>query len=177
MMLSSVKATRALPALDSEPLSWLPVDIAADAFLDAALALSGSEEGRNDKKKGVDGMHVYHIINEHKTPDWKDLLRWLKKMENFEIVDVQEWLRILEGLERKGVDHSSLKLLGHWKDIYGKGERENKDISEEGGREGEGEDEIRFRMEITKRDLPSLRNVREVDEDYFRKLWNSIGNV
>lgn len=176
MMLSSVKATRALPALENEPLSWLPVDIAADAFLDAALALSGSEGGRHEKEKSVDEIHVYHILNEHQTPEWMDLLRWLKKSEGFEIVDVKEWLRRLEGLERKGVDHPSLKLLGHWKDKYGEGEHRSDDMAERRSREGEGE-KVRFRMEITKKDLPSLRNVREVDEDYFGKLWNYIKNA
>ena len=174
MMLSSVKATRALPALEKEPLSWLPVDVAADAFLDAALALSGSEEGKNETEKGVNEMRVYHIINEHKTPEWMDLLQWLKRLEDFEIVDVQEWLRRLEDLERNGVDHPSLKLLGHWKDTYGNAEYGSENMDKEGGG---GEEEIKFRMEITKRDLPSLRNVRKVDEEYFRRLWNYIRNA
>ena len=152
MMLSSVKATKALPALEKEPLSWLPVDIAADAFLDAIHLLANSDSERTDEK-GPNRMHVYHVINNHRKPEWTDLLGWLKKMgEDFEVVDVHEWLRRLEDMERKGINHPSLKLLGHWKAAYGGNVNEGEATAGEGtgrgrgteGAEAEEEANIRF---------------------------------
>ena len=177
MMLSSVKATKALPVLQGEPLSWLPVDVAADAFLDALDVLSNSDAGTSDEDEACE-TRVYHVVNEHKEPRWMDLLGWLEEFgEDFEVLEVREWLRRLEELERSGIDHPALRLLGHWKDAYGDDAaggpgREGKRGRGKGGEEGE--EEARFQMETTKLALPSLRNGGEVDKAYFGKLWEYI---
>ena len=160
MMLSSVKVSKSLPLLENEPLSWLPVDIAAEAFLEAAGVICNSTD-----KGMMAEMPIHHIINENNNPKWVDLLRWLKKKEDFEVVPVQEWLKKLEDLESKNVDHPSLKLLGHWKATYG-----DKKFDEE-GTNAKGPV---FSMEKTKKSLPSLRNVKEVDEGYFMKIWDYV---
>ena len=54
-VLSSVHLMGCLPALRNEPLSWLPVDIATEAFVQAVAAMD----------QGDDEMKVYHILNLH----------------------------------------------------------------------------------------------------------------
>lgn len=151
MMLSTVKLTGSLPALQNEPLSWLPVDVAAEAFVQAAASMERTEESTT---------RVYHVLNEHKTPDWMELLGWLKKTEEFEVVSPQEWVGRMEGLERKAADHPAMKLLGHWKKAYGS---ESTEVDAAPLPEWE--------MRRTKQAAPALEEVHPVDEQYFRKIW------
>jgi len=151
MMLSTVKLTKSLPALQNEPLNWLPVDLAAEAFVEATAHIEQSEEA----------TRVYHVLNEHKTPDWMKLLDWLKKMEKFETVGPQEWVQQLEGMEREAADHPAMKLLGHWKKAYGSGKSP-----------ADATQLPEWDMQRTKQAAPVLKDVHPVDEEYFRKIWD-----
>lgn len=148
MMLSSAHLIGCLPALQDEPLSWLPIDIAAEAFMQAIAAMD----------QGGDEIKVYHILNPYQRPEWVEMLEWLKKTVRFDTVSPQEWIKRLENY--KGIDeHPVLKLLGHWKQAYcGATETANKAYP-------------LFCLEKTYRAAPVLRAVRPVDEEYFRKIW------
>ena len=54
-MLSSMKVTNSLPDLKKEKLSWLPIDVAAEAVLE--VSLSQTRQGENDQ-----AIPVYQIL-------------------------------------------------------------------------------------------------------------------
>jgi thioester reductase-like protein len=149
MMLSTARLIRCLPDLGTEPLDWLPVDIAAKAFLDITEQDAGSETD----------MQVYHVLNPHQEPTWHQMLQWTKKKEDFEIVEPKEWVSRLEKCE--GNEHSAMKLLGLWKGSYGHGD-------------GEAKPRPQFSMEQTKRKVTALRDVQPLDEGYVNRMWTWI---
>lgn len=153
MMLSAVKITRFMPRLEGQKLDWLPVDMAATALMEGA------------KSEWNEGCEVYHVLNENETPTWAEMLQWLGKWEQFEIVDAADWVRRLqEAVEDDGQQHPASQLLDHWRKAYVLDKGEEK---EQAGR-------VKFAMEHTKASLPVLRNVRPVYEAYFDKLWKWI---
>lgn len=157
MMLSAMKVTGSLPALDDEVLNWLPVDIAAEALIQGV---------DNNSINGE--LAVFHIVNEHKEPCWADLLRWLKKHESFEITRPSDWVRQLEEVGGAGSSHPSLQLLDHWKKTLVTKEHHGEDSR--AGKLGPKQ----FAMARTKEALPTLRNVEPVSEQYAGKLWSWI---
>jgi thioester reductase-like protein len=152
MMLSTAKLIKCLPDLGDEPLDWLPVDVAAQAFLQIT-----------DPAQTIDKEHmpVYHVLNPHQQPTWTQMLQWLKNKEDFDIVQPKEWIKRLEACE--GSEHSAMKLLGLWKEAYG-GD----------GVEGEKKKRPEFGMEETKKRIDVLRNVRPLDEGYVERMWGWI---
>jgi len=150
MMLSTARLIKCLPDLGSEPLDWLPVDVAAKAFVEIA---------ERDIAGSRDVMPVYHVLNPHQEPSWHQMLQWLKKKEEFEVVEPKEWIKRLEACD--GSKHSAMKLLGLWKEAY-----------ENGG--GETKQRPVFSMEETKRQVDALRDVRPLDEAYVGRMWDWI---
>lgn len=160
LMLSSVKLTRTLPVLKEETLDWLPVDIAAMALVEGVAGASGSGEGVN----------VLHVLNENGVPKWPDLLGWLKKQRAFDTLNPREWIERLEvAQERDGADHPAFKLLDLWKKAY-----VDEHKSSEEGQVETVPGTKRFDLVKTRRLMPSMRNVKPVDEEYFIKLWHWI---
>ncbi|KAF2090615.1 hypothetical protein K490DRAFT_34564 [Saccharata proteae CBS 121410] len=170
MMLGTVKLIGALPALRDEPLSWLPVDVAAKALVQGVGSI-----GCCDEKDGDGGMQVLHVLNEWREPGWMELLGWLEGWgERFEEVEPGEWVRRLERERERERDggserHAAFKLLGLWKQAYGE--------DGAGGKKGDTETQTgtdtgpRFSMEKSKMAAPVLRDVKPVDEAYFAKIW------
>jgi hypothetical protein len=153
MMLSTARLIKCLPDLGDEPLDWLPVDVAARAFVQ--IMQQGSE--------GVDDMPVYHVLNPHQQPTWHQMLEWTRKTEEFEIVQPREWVKRLE--KSKGSEHSAMKLLGLWKESYDNDDRSGS---------GEEKQRLQFSMEETKRKIAALRGVQPLDEEYVGKMWTWI---
>jgi thioester reductase-like protein/aryl carrier-like protein len=135
LMLSSIKATGVLPALQGEVLNWLPVDLAARAFVEDALNAArpgGSRDVGRDAsaetdpdlthvdEQDEDEIPVHHVLNPNNNVQWSDLLSCLSRRETFKTVPVHEWLDALSVLQHdeKTKDHPSLKLLGFWKTAY-----------------------------------------------------------
>jgi thioester reductase-like protein len=154
MMLSTARLIKCLPDLGAEPLDWLPVDIAARAFVQIT-----------EQQGGMDAdMPVYHVLNPHLEPTWKQMLAWISKKAEFEIVQPGEWVKRLEACD--GSKHSAMKLLGLWKEAYG-GE-------DAGGDTGGDKQRARFDMQETKRRVDVLRDVKPLDEGYVDRMWEWI---
>lgn len=149
MMLSTAGLIHCLPDLGDEPLDWLPVDIAAQAFLETTRV--ESEPQRE--------VPVYHVLNPHRRPTWHNMLEWLRKDSNFEIVLPIEWVQRLEASGE--VNHSAMKLLGLWKESY--------DIASQ-----ELIHRPEFSMVETKQHVSALGDVRPLDEAYVRKVWEWV---
>ncbi|KAF2854544.1 acetyl-CoA synthetase-like protein [Plenodomus tracheiphilus IPT5] len=150
MMLSTARLINCLPDLGNEPLDWLPVDVAAQAFLQATQT--------NTETNGE--LRVYHVLNPHRQPTWRDMLQWLQKKEKFEIVSPPKWVRRLE--ETNKTEHSALKLLGLWKESYGG------DVSQDSSPRPV------FSLQETRANVPALRDVKPLDEAYLGRIWDWI---
>ena len=104
-------------------------------------------------------MAVYHVLNPHSRPTWRELLQWLHKIDEFEVVSPGEWVRKLEGVE--GSDHSAMKLLGLWRDTYGKETQASAPRP-------------KFSTAKTEQHILALRNVQPLDEVYMRRIWSWV---
>ncbi|PSR99252.1 hypothetical protein BD289DRAFT_361380 [Coniella lustricola] len=117
IMLSSSKITGCLPDLADEALSWLPVDVAAQAVLDLSFQTRETPSGRGARYAK---MPVYHVCNTHIEPTWTDMVGWLAKeasIAKIQIVSPQDWLRRLEAaLEHR--NHPARSLLHVWQSAY-----------------------------------------------------------
>ena len=169
IMLSSVRVTNNLPDL-REPLDWLPVDIAAEAVIEAACSKhldAISHEQHHETP-------VLHILNPNTQTTWTNLLKWLqtqKSCPSFTILPPDQWVKTLtqaldneKDEEGKRSQHPAKKLLGLWEDAYlpkGKG----------GGEENE---KPSFTMTKTFNAINVLRHVKPVDEALVVKIWSWI---
>lgn len=161
LMLSSVKATGALPEL-KENLDWLPVDTAAEAVLQVALAEKLCHPQDNKLE-----TPVYHILNPSAQTTWSELLRWMYKLApGFETLNPADWVSRLESLEGESANHPAQKLLGLWRDAYCNTDKN-----------GEGKEEVAFEMQQTKKVSPAMRDVQPIDEELFGKLWTWIEQI
>lgn len=100
-----------LPLLD-ERVSWLAVDVAAGVIEDLVFA-EGESEG-NDL--------AYHILNPVTFSFRRELLPMLKghpDLPEFEVVDVNTWLKRLRESDGDVQRNPSRKLLGFWEGKYG----------------------------------------------------------
>ncbi|KAF9692411.1 hypothetical protein EKO04_009478 [Ascochyta lentis] len=149
MMLSTANIIGCLPDLGDEALDWLPVDVAAQAFLETTR-----EENCNQEH-----MPVYHVLNPHRQPTWHEMLLWLKKKADFEIVLPQDWLQRLEDSD---TEHPAKKLLGLWKEAYGNGVQ------------GSSSQRPQFAMTESKKHVPTLRDVKPLDEAYVKRVWEWV---
>ncbi|GAB7349481.1 hypothetical protein MBLNU459_g0193t1 [Dothideomycetes sp. NU459] len=159
MMLSSVKLTRTLPALKTEALDWLPVDIAALALVQGIDGVGGSGET----------VDVLHVLNENRVPKWAELMEWLRRRVAFEEASPREWVSRMEDAHNNGgADHPAFKLLGLWKRAYSRDDGQIDDSQKD--RAGE----VVFALSRTKAAIPVLRDVKPLDEAYFIKVWQWI---
>jgi thioester reductase-like protein len=154
IMLSTAGVVGCLPNLRGEVLDWLPVDVAARAFVQATGLGERSDGTENEEQD----LPVYHVLNPHTGPTWQQMLDWLKKKQNFETVEPQEWVRKLEKCEQ---EHSSLKLLGLWKEAYGA--KKNEEMKRP-----------QFDLTETKKIIDVMRNVEPLDEGYVGRIWDWI---
>ncbi|MCJ1478685.1 hypothetical protein MMC13_007366 [Lambiella insularis] len=159
LMLSTVNATKSLPALEDEQLSWLPVNIAAKAVLQVALSEGQNEHGR---------IPMYHLINDNKKPAWMEMLGWMKTLQAtpFEVVPPRQWVEQLENLTGEYESHPAKKLLGLWKDAYcneGKDHNSKQRLSD-----------VCFVMERTRNVAPVMDAIEPITFEHFEKMWRWI---
>ncbi|UPX13017.1 uncharacterized protein EKO05_0003546 [Ascochyta rabiei] len=103
----------ALPVVESEygdeEESWLPVDVAAKAL--AQVALAAEQNGAR--------FHVLHVVNEARILWNAQFLTYLKKHGlEFEAVPQKEWVRRLEASEQDVQLNPPFKLLAFFKTRY-----------------------------------------------------------
>lgn len=113
-MLRAAVTVGALPRLD-ERMRWVPVDVVAGAVMDITLH-QGEREGR---KKGVDDVEVFNILNPYSFHWTQDLLPALRAAGlEFEDVEFGEWIQRVTNVadpER----NPPVKLVGFWEGKYG----------------------------------------------------------
>lgn len=183
ILLSSSRITGCLPNLQDESLSWLPVDLAAEAVLELSF-LGGIE------KAGRAGMPqktpVYHVVNAHQEPSWADMLEWIsshksdeaaksqdedeQQTSRFEVVPSAEWIEILEdALEKE--EHPARSLLHLWKEAYT--EKFN-----ELGQKVVANQPPMFETRVTERASQVMKTVRPLGREDVVRLWEWVqGNV
>ncbi|KAF5623227.1 nonribosomal peptide synthetase [Fusarium sp. NRRL 25303] len=159
LLLSTSRITGCLPDLPNEVLNWLPVEQAAQAVVEiASLTSNGS------------GTPVFHVLNPHTTPTWKDMLDWLAASNEgpeFEIVSSSEWLERLEkALSDDNANHPSQALLGLWKQSYSK-DMDNSSIRED--QEGSF-----FDVAQTQKVSASIRDVKPLTRERLIKTWKWV---
>lgn len=177
LMLSSSKVTGGLlPDLKREMINWLPVDLAARAFVEDALTMPPiqqhmyrCETSNNDMRHNT--IPVHHVLNPYTNVHWSDLLDCLSCYQSFKVVPVDEWLNTLSLLQERGERslHPSFRLLGFWKSVYGRQQASNQEKRD--GRPPL----LQYDMDKTYARMPCLREQDSglVDE-YMGKMWGWI---
>ncbi|ETN40068.1 uncharacterized protein HMPREF1541_04343 [Cyphellophora europaea CBS 101466] len=180
---------RCLPRLD-ERVSWLPVDVCAEAIV--VLALGGGDVARRAQHQGQeheyqqehqqeqeqehdrDHAHddqsepdlVYNVLNPH-TLHWTyDVLPALRRtalLPHFDEVSPAEWLRRLREASQDAEANPSLKLLGFWEGKYGHAREAGFERGIDSGMEGGRQNGLEFETVRTVRDAPVVASAgREV---------------
>ncbi|EMT71468.1 Linear gramicidin synthase subunit D [Fusarium odoratissimum] len=158
LLLSTSKITGCLPDLPNEVLNWLPVEQAAQAVIEIAFTHS----------KGLN-TPVYHVLNPHITPSWKDMLDWLAASNEgpeFEIVSSSEWLERLEKALGDENDHPSQALLGLWKRSYSRGDMNENAVDDQ-------ESSV-FEVAQTQKVSVSIRDVEPLSRERVIKTWKWV---
>lgn len=119
---TTVQAARTIGALplvagehgDDEEESWLPVDVAAKAL--AQVALAPEQDGEAE-------YHVLHVVNEARILWNAHFLPYLRKHGlEFEALPQREWLRRLEASDQDVQVNPPYKLLAFFKTRYASAE-------------------------------------------------------
>ncbi|KAK7947769.1 male sterility protein-domain-containing protein [Apiospora aurea] len=199
LMLSTASFTGCLPDLGDAPLNWLPVELAAQAVMEIALGRRGddsvapaqssggeSREGDGDD----DGIPVYHVLNPHRQPTWREMLDLISSSGDsdgrqqqqsafsFETVPPSVWAKRLEASLNSGTSgHSSQGLLDLWKGKYS----EDQQSSSSGGG-GDGSDGAKaataatksgpvFELERTQAASRTMRDIQPLDRTRILLMW------
>ncbi|KAH6682342.1 male sterility protein-domain-containing protein [Plectosphaerella plurivora] len=145
LLLSTAAMTGCLPDLPGTALDWLPVEIAAQAVIEAAL---GEQLG---------AMPVYHVVNSREAPMWKEMLEWIRASgygPKFEVVPTAQWVARLETALGEHRGHPSQALLGLWK-----------------GMSAEAAQALAFEVAKTEEAVDVMRSVVSLDRERVVKMW------
>lgn len=114
LMFKAANATGALPLLE-ERVSWLPVDLAAQAIAEIVT-----------RKPLVDTLAVFHVLNPNTSAPWSTILEGVSSGGlSFTPVDRREWVERLANSNDDPSLNPSRKLLGFFRArIGGEHERE-----------------------------------------------------
>ncbi|KAJ9644304.1 hypothetical protein H2204_001655 [Knufia peltigerae] len=188
LMLSSSRVTGVLPDLKHEVLGWLPVDLAARAFVEDAL--KGIDHQNRDRQQPpkIENIPVHHVLNPSTELHWSDLLARLssRRHQPFKAVPADEWLRVLSSLQEQNQKdttgtafeglqkHPSFKLLGFWKSVYGSSTKDPQ--TQETPNIKTSPPIRRYDMDKTYARMPCLRDQQHsgLDDEYLIKTWDWI---
>ncbi|KAH7359181.1 hypothetical protein B0T11DRAFT_113000 [Plectosphaerella cucumerina] len=151
LMLSTAVMTGCLPDLPGTVLDWLPVELAAEAVVEASLASGKPGE-----------LPVYHIANTRREPTWAQMLTWIRNSEdgpNFEVVPAAQWVERLEAVIADRGAHASQALLGLWKGMSA---------------EDVGEATPVFDVTNTEAAVGAMREVVPLDQERVVKMWRWV---
>ncbi|KAK6845760.1 male sterility protein-domain-containing protein [Apiospora arundinis] len=152
LMLSTSSFTGCMPDLGDMPVNWLPVELAAQAVLDIALGpwddnttAADNDDQARDGDGNNNGIPVYHVLNPHRQPTWRDMLetiaskgstwKWIKNNvePTFETVPPSVWVQRLEACLNGAQDgHLAKGLLTLWKGKYADGAQDPTPPREDG---------------------------------------------
>ena len=145
LILQTADTIGKLPSLD-ESLSWLPVNIVADAILDVVLCTMN--------------VPVVNIVNHHTFHWTKDLLPLLRAAGlKFEEVDPREWLRQLRASDPDPASNPPIKLLEFFSQKY---DRDSPSLG------------LQYSSTIAQFLSPALRNAKAIDADHVAKFMRYL---
>ncbi|KAK8095015.1 hypothetical protein PG997_001700 [Apiospora hydei] len=201
LMLSTASFTGCLPDLGDAPLNWLPVELAAQAVIEIALGRRGTTLSRLlDRMAGSggddDGIPVYHVLNPHRQPTWREMLDIISSSGdsdgrqpqqsafNFETVPPSVWVKRLEASPNSGTSgHSSQGLLDLWKGKYS----EDRQSSSGGGGDGSGRAKAAtaatkksgpvFDLERTQAASRTMRDIQPLDRTRILRMWKWLQEI
>jgi thioester reductase-like protein len=152
LMLSTAVMTGCLPDLPGTVLDWLPVEVAAEAVIEAALA-----SGKPGK------MPVYHIFNTRQEPTWSQMLIWIRNSEGdgpkFEVAPSAQWVERLEAVIADRGAHASQALLGLWKGM---------------STENAGEVAPVFEVAKTEAAVDAMKGVAPLGQEQVVRMWRWV---
>ncbi|KAI1816627.1 acetyl-CoA synthetase-like protein [Poronia punctata] len=162
-MLSTAKLTGCLPDLPGEHLNWLPVDIAAESILE--IALSSNKSSFPGLKP--DEVPVYHVLNHHMSPSWRQMLQWISEGQGSlgpEVVSVQTWMGHLERIiaAEPTSCHPWQALTSLWEQRY-ESDRLLTSLTT-------------FQTTRTRQVSRSIRNLEPLNREHVMRMWGWIQN-
>ncbi|KAK8087449.1 male sterility protein-domain-containing protein [Apiospora phragmitis] len=200
LMLSTARLTGCLPDLGDAPLNWLPVELAAQAVIE--IAIGGRHESTASSQPsgsdGDDGIPVYHVLNPHHRPTWREMLDIIsssgscaeqqqqqqqqqkqQSAASFETVPPSVWVKKLEANLDSGMSgRSSQGLLDLWKGKYS----EDQQPKESGGSAGSTSDDAKatttnksgpvFELSRTGAVSNTIRHIKPLDKARILQMWN-----
>ncbi|KAI4125879.1 MAG: hypothetical protein LQ338_004023 [Usnochroma carphineum] len=165
LMLSTGPVLGALPDLAGLPLDWLPVDQAAQAVFEVAEALKSHTTAGSDGYG--DEVPVFHILNPHPTPTWKDLVRTIQASSphlGIESLPPRKWLAKLEAYEG---ELDAKKLVGLWREGFAADDNDD-DGSGEGKGKGGG---VKFEVGRAREVSGVMRDVGPLRGGMLERMW------
>ena len=149
-MLMAGDTLNALPELQ-DPLSWIPMDTAANAVVQLAL------RNKTISKR----CEVYHIVNNSTETTWMDLLDWTvnARAKPFDIVPPAAWLDALESSPQR---IPAKNLLGFWRKAY---------PVDPGPKGNEKQAQISFSVTNAVKHSDAMQNLPSVDQTLITKIW------
>ncbi|KAJ2997037.1 hypothetical protein NUW58_g783 [Xylaria curta] len=168
LLLSTTKLTSCLPDLPGEALNWLPVDTAARSIIEIALPLPIKDTSTQD---GCLNIPVYHVVNHHETPSWRQMLRWFSEGPSgipFDIVSASTWMELLEAkLKTDSVSrHPCRALIGLWKQRY---------VLEDSANNSDSRSKSpMFEVSFTRRLSESINKLKPLDRERVVRMWEWI---
>ncbi|KAI9649625.1 hypothetical protein NHQ30_002206 [Ciborinia camelliae] len=150
-----------LPELDL-PLSWLPVDKAAEVIID--IAFRKTHESPLQPPSMPHEAVVFHVLNDSTSVTWKHLLKWIGHEKK--TVEFGKWLRHAELPSPKGLgdDHPARSLLGFWKAM----DRKNKE---------EFTPMPSFGLLKTRQVSSTMNTFSGIDEQLVKNIWHWVQTV
>ncbi|KAJ4420820.1 putative NRPS-like protein biosynthetic cluster [Gnomoniopsis sp. IMI 355080] len=164
LLSAAARITGSLPGLENEPLSWLPVDVAARGVLELAFLVE--EKWTASRGSKVQKTPVYHVVNSHRDPSWGDMVAWLvgeeENQQELRVVTPETWLRQLEDALESGEEHPAGALVHMWKKSFSSTEHDDRD----GG--------MTFDTRRAEEASDVMRGVRPLDQEGMVKMWRWI---
>lgn len=162
---AGARVTGSLPGLKNEPLSWLPVDVAARGVLELAFFVEKKGTPLHAGSK-VQKTPVFHVANTHGDPSWGEMVAWLMEEEEhrqgMRVVTPDNWLRELEEALESGQEHPARALVHLWKKNFSSTEHEHRD----GG--------MTIDTRRAEEASEMIRRVRPLDREAVVKMWRWI---
>lgn len=129
-------------------------------MLEVASSLNQISEGKEKGKEEKGEVPVFHILNPHRTPTWRDLVQTIQAASpalDIEIVPPREWLAKLEAYDG---DLAAKKLVGLWREGF---------AAADAGEKGKGG--LVFEVKRAREASAVMRDLKPLDEAMLGRMW------